>query len=140
MASALRIPIVASLIPMVIKVTVPPCFSVKRSPSSTALAAAGSSSWVTPLRTMRLVLGSISIVTVVAGMTLPQTTIFTAQCSQKKIAGSDTTKAPSGSGRLVDMELYWAIRIAGKNLRQPLLDVALHDHVQNLLAIPDRLV
>jgi hypothetical protein len=61
-ARALRIPIVTSLIPIVIKVTVPPCFSVRRNPSSTALAA-GSSSWVTPLRTMRLVLESISMVT-----------------------------------------------------------------------------
>ena len=77
-ASALRMPIVTSLIPIVIKTTVPPCFSVRRNPSSTALAAAGSSSWVTPLRTMRLVLGSISIVTELAGITLPQTTIFNA--------------------------------------------------------------
>jgi hypothetical protein len=41
-----------------------------------ALAAAGSSSWVTPLRSMRFVLASISIVTELAGITLPQTTIF----------------------------------------------------------------
>src|SRR4029079_2734161 len=44
--------------------------------SSTALAAAGSSSWGTPLRSMRLVFGSISMVTVLAGITLPQTTTF----------------------------------------------------------------
>ena len=92
MANALRMPIVTSLIPIVIKVTVPPCFSVRRSPSSTALAAAGSSSWVTPLRIIRLVLGSISIVTELAGITLPQTTIFKFHFSRDT---SDMTKAPS---------------------------------------------
>ena len=71
-------PTVTSLIPMVSTVTAPPCFSTSRSPSSTALAAAGSNSCGTPLRTMRLVVGSISMVTeVVEGMTFAQTMMFT---------------------------------------------------------------
>jgi hypothetical protein len=87
MASALRMPMVTSLMPIVISVTAPPCFSVRRSPSSTALAAAGSSSWVTPLRTIRLLFESISIVTELAGMTLPQTTTFNVLLPLK-LAGS----------------------------------------------------
>ena len=75
MASAVRMPMVISLNPMVTSVTVPPTCSISRSASSTALAAAGSSSWETPLRIIRLVAGSISTVTVLAGMILPQTTM-----------------------------------------------------------------
>ena len=80
-AGALRIPMVTSLVPMVTRTTVPPCFSVRRKPSSTALAAAGSSSWGTPLRTMRLLLASISMMTVLAGITLPHTTTFNVSIS-----------------------------------------------------------
>src|SRR5262245_47993750 len=67
---------VASWVPIVTSVSVPPCFSTRRKPSSTALAAMGSSSWGTPFRTMRLVLASSSIMVVLVGITLPHTTTF----------------------------------------------------------------
>jgi hypothetical protein len=43
---------------------------------------------------------------VVAGITLPQTIIFNLDALQIKPLASDTTKAPSRSGRLVDTELF----------------------------------
>jgi hypothetical protein len=85
---------------MVTSTTEPPFFSVSRRPSSTALAAIGSSSWGTPLRTMRLLLGSISMVTVLAGMTLPHTTTFNISFPHEKLfrrqcdRGAFSIKAP----------------------------------------------
>src|SRR5262245_44849752 len=140
MARALRMPIVTSLIPIVIKTTVPPCFSVRRNPSSTALAAAGSSSWVTPLRTMRLVLGSISIVTELAGITLLQTITFNVHAPVNQNNGLRYDEGAIRIRRLVDTENLPIINSLATRLRQPFFDVALHDHVQYFLAIRDRLI
>ena len=75
-------------------------FLDKRSPSSTALAAIGSSSWGTPLRTMRLLLASSSMMTVLAGMTLPQTTTFNVLLSVEEFACYRYDKGALGTRRL----------------------------------------
>src|SRR5205809_1315564 len=110
MARAPLIPIVASSPPMTTTVTLPPCFSVRRSASSTAFAAWGSSSWLTSFRTIRLVAGSSCGVTELSGTTFAQTTTFTRRASGARLSG------------------------------EPLRDVAFEHDLQNFLAVVERLV
>src|SRR3972149_208166 len=128
MASAFRIPMVASSLPIVIMVTLPPCFSARRRASSTAHAACGSSSRGMSFRTIRLVPGSIWIVTELAGTIFTHTMMFTSGCSVQKEPGA--RKALPTSERLSDA--------GATRLLKPLGNVPLQHHLKNLFAVLDR--
>src|SRR5437660_11690438 len=138
MARARRIPTVVSGMPIVRNVTEPPCCSTRRRAVSTALAAAGSSSWGTFLRRIRLVPGSISRVTELPGSTLPQTIICT-----KGPPGGFRARYPALTDQCRQLRVRDHSRgrdEATRLSRDPLVDVAFHHHVQDFFAVIQGLI